>query len=291
MRLWRVEEAQRLVKSELARELAEAWARYGDEQCLADTPFEPELVGVGRWWLGPFTIGNRKMGEMPFFSLPPVSTCPGHTPFCLKWCYAIYEIANWRAHVREAAAYLLSLRDDFPDIAVRYLSRLPHPVVRLHVSGDFYDRRYLEKWAEAARRLPHKTFYTYTKSLRLIRGADIPKNLIIHLSADPFNYAEAAEVWRELRRGFITFVYTPGRDEELQALQHLLENTETTILLFLNHVQHAPRAKVDVAQLRRRLREKLGPAASRVVFDPEEFAGVPQCLQCKLCWIYRQPFK
>ena len=80
MRLWRVKEAERLVKSELARELAEAWARCGDEQCLADTPFEPELVGVGRWWLGPFTIGNRKMGEIPFFSLPPVSTCPGHTP-------------------------------------------------------------------------------------------------------------------------------------------------------------------------------------------------------------------
>jgi hypothetical protein len=98
-------------------------------------------------------------------------------------------------------------------------------------------------------------------------------------------------VWRELRRGFITFVYTPGCDEELQALQHLLENTEATILLFLNHVQHAPKARVDVAQLRRRLRERLGPAVSRVVFDPEEFAGSPRCLQCKLCWIYRQPFK
>jgi hypothetical protein len=237
--------------------------------------------------LAPSPSATEKWARYPSSPCPPVSTCPGHPPFCLRWCYAIYEIASWRAHVREAAAYLLSLRDDFPDVAARYLSRLPHPVVRLHVSGDFYDRRYLEKWAEAARRLPHKTFYTYTKSLRLIRGADIPKNLIIHLSADPFNYAEAAEVWRELRRGFITFVYTPGRDEELQALQHLLENTEATILLFLNHVQHAPRAKVDVTQLRRRLKERLGPAASRVVFDPEEFAGGPQCLQCRLCWIYR----
>jgi len=287
MRLWRVEEAERLVKSELAKALAETWALCGDEQCLAKSPFEPELVGVGKWWLGPFTIGNRKMGEIPFFSLPPVSTCPGHTPFCLKWCYAIYEILNWRAHVREAAAYLLSLRDDFPDVVSRYLARLPHAVVRLHVSGDFYDKRYLEKWGEAARRFPGKIFYTYTKSFHILRNAEMPKNLVIHLSADPYNYVEATETWREIRRGLITFVYTPGREEELQAVKYLLENTQATILLFLNHVQHAPRARINTVQLRRRLRESLGPAADRVVLDPEEFAGGPQCVQCRLCWIYR----
>ncbi len=287
MRLWRVEEAERLVKSELAKALAETWALCGDERCLAESPFEPEVVGVGKWWLGPFTIGNRKMGEIPFFSLPPVSTCPGHTPFCLRWCYAIYEIANWRAHIREAAAYLLSLREDFPDVVSRYLARLPHTVIRLHVSGDFYDRKYLEKWGEAARRHPQKIFYTYTKSFHILRNVETPKNLVIHLSADPHNYVDAAETWREVRRGFITFVYTPGREEELQAVKYLLENTQATILLFLNHVQHAPRMKINTAQLRRRLRELLGPAADRVVLDPEEFAGGPQCLLCGLCWIYR----
>jgi len=209
MRPWRLGEAERLVRSELAESLAETWARCGDEECLAKSPFEPELVGAGRWWLGPFTIGNRKMGEIPFYSLPPLLTCPGHTPFCTRWCYAVYEIVNWRAHVREAAAYLVSLRDDFPDIAARYLAKLPHPVVRLHVSGDFYDRRYLEKWAEVARRLPHKIFYTYTKSFDVIRNVETPRNLVIHLSADPYNYVKAAETWREIRRGLITFVYMP----------------------------------------------------------------------------------
>ncbi|WP_245521983.1 hypothetical protein [Pyrobaculum neutrophilum] len=48
MRLWRVEGAQRLVESELAADLAEAWAKCrGDLRCLEKTPYEPALVGVG----------------------------------------------------------------------------------------------------------------------------------------------------------------------------------------------------------------------------------------------------
>ena len=285
MRLWRVEEAERLAKSELARGLAETWAKCADEKCLAESPYDPALVGVGRWWLGPFTIGNRKLGDVPFFSLPPVATCPGATPFCLKWCYAVYEIANWRAHVREAASYLLSLRDDFPEVILRYLRRLPHRAVRLHVSGDFYSAEYLEKWAEAARREPGRVFYTYTKSFRILRQVETPPNLVVHLSADPHNYVEAAEAWRELRRGLITYVYTPGAEpRDFEALRYILENTEAAVLLFLNHVQHAPRPRVRVPQLWRELREALGPLAKRVVLDPYEFSGGPQCSQCRICY-------
>ncbi|MEM0483225.1 MAG: hypothetical protein QW434_00775 [Pyrobaculum sp.] len=285
MRLWRVEEAGRLINSELAKSLAEAWAYCGDENCLANTPFDRALVGVGRWWLGPFTIGNRKMGEIPFFSLPPVVTCPGATEFCYKWCYAVYEIANWRAHVREAASYLLSLREDFPDVINKYLTHLPHGVVRLHVSGDFYDGKYLEKWAEIARRNPNRIFYTYTKSFHIVRRVEAPQNLVIHLSADPHNYIEAVETWRELKRGYITYVYTPGREgSDISAIKYILENTDAKILLFLNHVQHAPRLGISVPALWKRLSEELGVLRRRVILDPEEFAGGPQCAKCALCW-------
>ncbi|ABL88939.1 conserved hypothetical protein [Pyrobaculum islandicum DSM 4184] len=288
MRLWRVEEAQRLVESELAADLAEVWARCrGDFHCLEKTPYDSALVGVGRWWAGPFTIGNRKLGEMPFFSLPPVTTCPGHTPFCLRWCYAIYEVANWRAHVREAASYLLSQRDDFVDVVLSYLAKIPHPVVRLHVSGDFYSRAYLEKWAEAAGRRPDKIFYTYTKSLDLIRRVETPENLVIHISADPYNYVKAVETWRELGRGLITYVYTPG--EDVGPIRYILENTGAVLLLFLNHVQHAPRD--DPRKIRTQLRATLGPQARRVVFDPEEFSSGPQCVQCGVCWRTAKYFK
>ncbi|AFA38112.1 hypothetical protein Pogu_0085 [Pyrobaculum oguniense TE7] len=285
MRLWRLEEAERLVNSELAQGLAETWASCADEKCLADSPYDPALVGVGRWWLSPFTIGNRKLGEIPFYSLPPVATCPGATPFCIRWCYAVYEIANWRAHVREAASYLLSLRDDFPDIVQRFLRRLPHRTVRLHVSGDFYSVEYLEKWAEVARREPSRVFYTYTKSFGLVRRVEAPRNLVIHLSADPHNYLEAVETWRGLRRGLVTYVYTPGAERrDFEVLRYILENTEARILLFLNHVQHAPRLRISAAHMWRRLKEALGPLAGRVVLDPEEFAGAPQCSLCQLCY-------
>ncbi|AAL63844.1 hypothetical protein PAE1962 [Pyrobaculum aerophilum str. IM2] len=281
MRLWRVEEAGRLIRSELAKYLAEAWANCGDENCLARTPFDPALVGVGRWWLGPFTIGNRKMGEIPFFSLPPVLTCPGATEFCYKWCYAVYEITNWRAYVREAASYLLSLREDFPQVVGKYLARLPHRVIRLHVSGDFYDEEYFEKWAEIARQHPDRVFYTYTKSFHVVRG-EAPQNLIIHLSADPHNYIKAVETWREIKRGLITYVYTPGQEErDLPAIKYILENTDARILVFLNHVQHAPRLKTALWKW---LREALGALSQRIVLDPEEFAGRPQCAECALCW-------
>lgn len=280
MAKWRVEEAKRLIDSQLAKELAETWARCGDEQCLLETAYDPALVGVGKWWLGPFTIGNRKLGEIPFFSLPPVATCPGFTKFCIDWCYAVYEIANWRAYVREAAAYHLSRRDDFPQIATRYLAKLPHRVVRIHVSGDFYDETYFDKWVEIAKTNRDKFFYTYTKTLELA-ARETPPNLLIHISADPYNYVKAVEIWNEVKRGFITYVYTPRR-ENWEALIYILQNTEATVLLFLNHVQHAP-SPPPLAETRRQLREKLGEYTRRVVLDPYEFSKGPQCSQCGLC--------
>lgn len=38
-------------------------------------------------------------------------------------------------------------------------------IIRLHVSGDFFNRAYMEAWLEVARNNPNKIFYGYTKSL------------------------------------------------------------------------------------------------------------------------------
>jgi hypothetical protein len=37
-------------------------------------------------------------------------------------------------------------------------------LVRVHESGDFYDREYAEKWSAIARALPDVIFFAYTKS-------------------------------------------------------------------------------------------------------------------------------
>jgi hypothetical protein len=68
------------------------------------------------------------------------------------------------------------------------LSHLPHDagVVRIHVSGDFFNWIYFQAWCIVARDNPSILFYAYTKSLDfLLRGIDegiIPDNLNITAS-------------------------------------------------------------------------------------------------------------
>ncbi|MEZ0319290.1 MAG: hypothetical protein ABWK05_04750 [Pyrobaculum sp.] len=119
-----------------------------------------------------------------------------------------------------------------------------------------------------------------------VANISLPSNFIIHLSADPYNYREVAETWRKIRRGFITYVYTPGYEKrDFEILRHILSATEAYVLLFKNHVQHAPRTRVRAEELRMALRSALGVLADRVVFDPEEFNRSPQCVSCGLCWL------
>lgn len=39
--------------------------------------------------------------------------------------------------------------------------------IRVHDSGDYYSREYINKWLEVANTLPDVKFYSYTKSVRL----------------------------------------------------------------------------------------------------------------------------
>lgn len=52
-------------------------------------------------------------------------------------------------------------------------------ILRLHVSGDFFNQSYFDAWLEVAKQTPSKIFYAYTKSLPFIinRLGDIPANL------------------------------------------------------------------------------------------------------------------
>ncbi len=59
---------------------------------------------------------------------------------------------------------------------------LPNPkkkLIRLHVSGDFFNQNYFDAWVIIAKNNPHLLFYTYTKSLQLWvnRLDQIPDNL------------------------------------------------------------------------------------------------------------------
>lgn len=57
-------------------------------------------------------------------------------------------------------------------------------IIRVHVSGDFFNEQYFDAWLEVARKNPERTFYAYTKSLHLWVGKkdSIPANFKLNAS-------------------------------------------------------------------------------------------------------------
>jgi hypothetical protein len=54
--------------------------------------------------------------------------------------------------------------------------------VRIHDSGDFFAKWYLDLWATIAGRFPDVLFYAYTKEVAMVKDADLPSNLRILFS-------------------------------------------------------------------------------------------------------------
>lgn len=111
--------------------------------------------------------GNLKLGVLPSFSLPVITTCPGKTPFCERYCYGLRGNFNL-LNVKEANDRRLdaTLRDDFVDIITGEIRKTRAPAFRLHVIGDFYSVEYVEKWIDIVERLPNVIFFGSTRSWR-----------------------------------------------------------------------------------------------------------------------------
>lgn len=115
------------------------------------------------------TPGNKKLGGRLIwsFGLPSGSpaVCPGLTAVCHVHCYA-RQVERLRPAVRARYArnLRLSRQPDF-ERRVRYWI-LAHEiqVVRIHVGGDFYSRRYARKWLRIIRQLPQVRFFCYTRA-------------------------------------------------------------------------------------------------------------------------------
>ena len=111
--------------------------------------------------------GNLKLGVLPSFSLPVITTCPGKTPFCEFYCFGLkgnFKLQNViEANDRRLDA---SLREDFVDIIIKEIRQVKALAFRLHVVGDFYSIEYIEKWANIANRLPFVMFFGSTRSWR-----------------------------------------------------------------------------------------------------------------------------
>ncbi len=55
-------------------------------------------------------------------------------------------------------------------------------IMRVHVGGDYFSKKYLQAWIEVAKRNPDKVFYSYSKSLHFFKEFALPENLVLTAS-------------------------------------------------------------------------------------------------------------
>jgi hypothetical protein len=114
-------------------------------------------------------MGNGKLGQSIYhFDLAAVVTCPGRSAVCEQVCYATANRFRFpQVQERLQWCYRQSRRADFAERLVREIHRKGVLVVRLHVSGDFYDAAYAAKWLAVMRQCPRARFFFYTRSWRV----------------------------------------------------------------------------------------------------------------------------
>ena len=118
-------------------------------------------------------------------------TCPG-ADACLALCYARQgtflfkgskrvRIDNHQLLLTTHVTHGLQGVIDILDEAVKSVSKTV-AVIRLHDSGDFFKKWYVQAWVEVIKRHPNILFYAYTKSFPMFKGMDIPANFRVTYS-------------------------------------------------------------------------------------------------------------
>ena len=183
-----------------------------------------------------FQQGNAKLGKNIFtFSLPAGHACPFANECLSKAdkltgkltdgpntqfrCFAasaeaVYpnvRIARW--HNFDLLKKLNS--NESKDLILASLPKKAN-IVRIHVSGDFFNEAYFLAWLQVAKLRPTVLFYAYTKSLvywvNYIK--DIPGNLVLNASEGGKLDAQISEHGLK----FAKVVYSPEQAEELGLL-------------------------------------------------------------------------
>ena len=118
------------------------------------------------------------------FSIPAYKSATGKVtcPFadsCIKFCYA--QKGNYKRFPSVAKGmekkYLLSKQSNFVDLMNKEIIKKKPDFIRVHDSGDYYSKAYLNKWLTIAEQNPKVKFYSYTNSIKFIKDLEnIPNN-------------------------------------------------------------------------------------------------------------------
>jgi hypothetical protein len=118
------------------------------------------------------------------FDLPARLTCPKALE-CLKYCYASKGSFKYPNVISKFARnFEATKKKNFVELMNHEIKYKGAGAVRIHSSGDFYNKTYLNKWIEICLLNKKVIFYAYSKSLHLFKNVNgtnkkLPKNLII----------------------------------------------------------------------------------------------------------------
>ena len=114
-------------------------------------------------------------------SMPAGITCP-MAGECGRICYAKYgrmvmpnQLAGYRENLTmyEQGVFFTQLEAELTR-QERLAAKMGQTVlIRIHDTGDFFSREYLEDWLTFMRAHPHVWFYAYTKSVSFVKDAAI----------------------------------------------------------------------------------------------------------------------
>ena len=109
-------------------------------------------------------------------------TCP-MADECVKFCYAKKGAYIW-SNVQPAFEnrYELSKTNYFVGAMNKEIERKKPDYVRVHDSGDYYSKAYLQKWIKIAIHNPDVKFYSYTNMVDMILNTSLPSNYDIIFS-------------------------------------------------------------------------------------------------------------
>jgi hypothetical protein len=123
------------------------------------------------------------------FSISAYKTSKGKLvcPFakeCIKFCYA--QKGNYKRFPNVFKSlekkYNISRGANFVELMSKEVKRKKANYIRIHDSGDFYSKEYLNKWLTIAKENKSVIFYAYTKSVSFFNGLQLPKNVKIIFS-------------------------------------------------------------------------------------------------------------
>lgn len=125
----------------------------------------------------------EKLQGMKSFNLPAGESCPHKTRQCLLSCYAMKGRFNYPDVKRMYTANMNATHCWC--FVERVLDNITYTdsVVRIHASGDFYSKKYFEKWLLIAHATPWVTYYAYTRNWTLDLSK-MPRNFIVYYSTD-----------------------------------------------------------------------------------------------------------